>query len=130
MFSHICIGTADVPRARAFLADVLAPLGVRFRFVDAAGRFVTFEGPAGGRPLLFVGRPFDGGPAAPGNGNMVALLARDRASVDACHARAIALGGRDEGAPGLRPHYHPNYYGAYFRDLDGNKFCVACHEAE
>jgi len=130
LISHICIGTADVPRARAFLADVLAPIGVRFRFADPAGKFVTFEGPVGGRPLLFVGRPFDGGPAAPGNGNMIALLARDRASVDACHARAMALGGPDEGAPGLRPHYHPNYYGAYFRDLDGNKFCIACHEAE
>ncbi len=128
MFSHICIGTADVGRARAFLGDVLAPLGIRFRYADPAGAFVTFEGPAGGRPLLFVGKPFDGGPAAPGNGNMVALLAADRKVVDACHARALALGGRDEGAPSLRAHYHPDYYGAYFRDLDGNKFCVACHE--
>jgi len=58
----------------------------------------------------------------------VALLAPNRAAVDRCYSRAIASG--DEGRPGLRPHYHPNYYGAYFRDLDGNKLCVCCHDAE
>jgi hypothetical protein len=61
---------------------------------------------------------------------MIALLAPKRALVDACHAAALKLGGADEGAPGLRPHYHPNYYGAYFRDLDGNKICVCSHHAE
>ena len=57
-------------------------------------------------------------------------LAADRASVDRCHAAAIARGGTDEGAPGLRPQYHPHYYGAYFRDPDGNKLCVCCHDPE
>ena len=59
---------------------------------------------------------------------MVALLAPTRTAVDACYAKALAGGGRDEGPPGLRPQYHPNYYGAYFRDPDGNKICVVCHE--
>jgi catechol 2,3-dioxygenase-like lactoylglutathione lyase family enzyme len=59
---------------------------------------------------------------------MTALLAPSRAAVEAAHAAALANGGRCEGAPGLRPHYHPNYYGAYFRDPDGNKIGVCCHD--
>ncbi len=82
------------------------------------------------RPLLLVCRPFDGGAPAPGNGQMQALLARDRATVERCHALALAGGGSCEGPPGLRPHYHRDYYGAYFRDPDGNKLCVVCHEPE
>jgi lactoylglutathione lyase len=60
---------------------------------------------------------------------MVAFLASDRAQVDAAYRTALAHGGIDEGAPGLRPEYHANYYGAYFRDTEGNKLCVACHSA-
>ena len=60
----------------------------------------------------------------------IAADVSDRASVDRCHSAALARGGACEGPPGLRPHYHPNYYGAYFRDPDGNKLCVCCHEAE
>jgi catechol 2,3-dioxygenase-like lactoylglutathione lyase family enzyme len=59
---------------------------------------------------------------------MMAFLAPDRATVDAVYALALSLGGRDEGAPGLRPHYHPHYYGAYFRDPEGNKLALACHD--
>ncbi|MDR6673780.1 putative lactoylglutathione lyase [Xanthomonas translucens] len=66
----------------------------------------------------------------PGNGQMLALQAASRAQVDRCHALALAHGARCEGAPGLRAHYHPDYYGAYFRDLDGNKLCVCCHRTE
>ena len=61
---------------------------------------------------------------------MVALLARDRATVCAAHAIALSHGGTSEGEPGLRVHYHPHYFGAYFRDPDGNKLGVACHDAE
>ncbi len=61
---------------------------------------------------------------------MIALLAPERSAVDACHAAAMEQGGADEGRPGLRPHYHKDYYGAYFRDLDGNKICVVCHQPE
>jgi catechol 2,3-dioxygenase-like lactoylglutathione lyase family enzyme len=80
------------------------------------------------RPLLLIGAPHDGAPATVGNGAMTALLARERACVDAAHAAALAHGGRCEGPPGLRPEYHAHYYGAYFRDPDGNKLCVCCHE--
>jgi lactoylglutathione lyase len=61
---------------------------------------------------------------------MTALLAPGRAQVDAAYARALELGGSDEGAPGLRPHYHAHYYGAYVRDPDGNKLCICCHDPE
>ncbi len=57
-------------------------------------------------------------------------MASDRATVDRCHAAARAHGGQSEGSPGLRPHYHANYYGAYFRDPAGNKLCVCCHKPE
>ena len=80
------------------------------------------------RPLLLLGRPFDGEPAAPGNGHMTAILAPSRDTVDRSYATALRLGGSDEGAPGLRPWYHPDYYGAYVRDPDGNKLCFCCHE--
>jgi predicted lactoylglutathione lyase len=68
-----------------------------------------------------VGRPYDQQPAGNGNGWMVAFAAPSRAAVDAAHSAAMAAGGRDEGAPGPRPHFAPDYYGAYVRDLDGNK---------
>lgn len=61
---------------------------------------------------------------------MIAFLAESRLLVDQCHALAILHGGTCEGKPGLRPNYHPDYYGAYFRDLDGNKLCVCCHQGE
>jgi predicted lactoylglutathione lyase len=71
--------------------------------------------------MIAVCTPYDGGRAQPGNGTMVSLAAPDRATVDRVHAKALSLGAADEGAPGERM---PTFYGAYFRDLDGNKFCV------
>ena len=82
------------------------------------------------RPLFLIGRPYNQQPHAPGNGQMVAFLAPTREVVRQAHAVALAHGGSSEGAPGLRPEYHAHYYGAYFRDPDGNKLCVACHQAE
>ncbi len=61
---------------------------------------------------------------------MVALLVQSRAAVDAAHAAGLAAGGTDAGAPGLRPQYHAQYYGAYLRDPDGNKIGLACHNPE
>ena len=75
-----------------------------------------------------IGTPHDGQPNAPGNGQMTALLASSRARVDKACEIALACGGRCEGPPGLRPEYHADYDGAYFRDTEGNKLCVACHE--
>lgn len=129
MFSHIYVGVSDFARAHAFYAPVMQELGLRQRFNDPEHGWAAWQLPSGGRPLFIIGLPYDGAPHAPGNGQMTAFLAPDRATVDRVHATALAAGGIDEGAPGLRPHYHANYHGAYFRDLDGNKLCVVCHDA-
>ncbi len=129
MFSHIYVGVSDFARGHAFYAPLMRELGLRQRFFEPSRSWAAWQLPAGGRPLFIVGQPFDGQPHAPGNGQMTAFLAADRATVDRVHALALRQGGADEGAPGLRPHYHANYYGAYFRDLDGNKLCVVCHDA-
>lgn len=127
MFSHISLGTDDLPRACAFYDAVLAPLGL--------ARMVTLPeqgaaGYGGDIARFWITRAFDGRPATPGNGAMVAFEAPSRAAVDATHAAALAAGGRDEGPPGLRPLYSPDYYGAYFRDPGGNKLCVVCRRPE
>ena len=127
MYSHTTIGANDLVQAQAFYDAVLAPLGLEVRF---SGDCMVGYGLPGGRPQFLVVRPFDGGDPSAGNGAMIALLASRRGLVDACHAAAMASGGRDEGAPGLRPQYHRHYYGAYFRDPDGNKICVCSHHAE
>ncbi len=130
MLSHAFIGITDFDRAFAFYAAVIAPLGHRLRFHDPAKPWAGWESVQGGRPIFVIGHPFDGNPASVGNGQMTALLAPHRAAVDEAHAAALANGGTCEGPPGLRPQYHANYYGAYFRDPDGNKLCVCCHETE
>ena len=127
MFSHATLGTNDLERAMAFYDAVLATLGLERIQTQPAFGFAGY-GRAGDRARLFVCRPFDRGAASVGNGTHVALLAPDRAAVDAFHAAALAAGGRDEGAPGPRPQYHEHYYGAYARDLDGNKLQACCHE--
>jgi catechol 2,3-dioxygenase-like lactoylglutathione lyase family enzyme len=127
MYSHTTIGANDLVQAQAFYDAVLAPLGLEVRF---SGDGMVGYGLPGGRPQFLLVRPFDGGEPSTGNGAMIALLASRRALVDACHAAALERGGRDEGGPGLRPHYHRNYYGAYFRDPDGNKICVCSHHPE
>ena len=127
MLSHVFIGVNDFDRAVAFYSQVLERLGLVLRFTESDRPWAGWQTPGVARPLFLIGRPFDGQPAAPGNGAMNALLAADRATVDAVHALALQHGGRCEGPPGLRPEYHANYYGAYFRDPEGNKLCVCCH---
>jgi catechol 2,3-dioxygenase-like lactoylglutathione lyase family enzyme len=126
MFSHVTLGTADFERSRPFWVAVMEVLGHPVLFEREGG--IAFGLPTG--PKTFVGPPFDGRPPAPGNGVHIAYLVDSRAKVDAFHAAALAHGGSDEGAPGLRPHYHPNYYGAYVRDPDGNKLQAVCHSAK
>ncbi|WP_442753244.1 VOC family protein [Methylocystis sp. JAN1] len=127
MFSHIFVGVSDFNAAVAFYAPLMAQLGRSLKFVEQERPWAGWSPAWAERPLFLIGRPFEGAPA-PGNGQMVAFIAPDRAMVDACHALALANGGSCEGPPGLRPHYHPHYYGAYFRDPDGNKLCVCCHD--
>lgn len=128
MLSHVYIGITDFERAWSFYAPLMDTLGLQVRFCDPAKPWAAWVSEKAPRPLLVIGAAFNGQPATSGNGQMIALLAPDRASVDQAHALALASGGTCEGPPGLRPHYHPDYYGAYFRDPDDNKLCVCCHD--
>lgn len=103
-------------------------LGQQQRFIDRSRTWAGWQTKGLTRPLFLIGKPFDGEHAA-GNGQMTAFLADSRRQVDAVCQTTLAHGGSSEGAPGLRPEYHAHYYGAYFRDTEGNKLCVACHEA-
>ncbi len=125
MFSHVTIGSDDPDKAAEFYDAVLGTLGIGVFF---KGEGIASYGTATG-PKTFVVRPFDGQPAVPGNGGHIAYLAESRAQVDAFHAKALELGGSCEGPPGVRAHYHPNYYGAYVRDPEGNKIQAVCHSA-
>lgn len=125
MFSHILIGARDLPALVAFYEPVLTALGL-VRMPDEQD-----GGPAGAGwqrpgqrwPLFFVQLPFNGQPASAGNGTQVSFAAATRAQVDAAWAAAMYAGAQDEGAPGLRTQYAPDYYGAYCRDPEGNKLC-------
>jgi lactoylglutathione lyase len=130
LLSHVFLGVADFDRALAFYRRLMPVLGVAERFCVPAESWAGWQVSPGLRPLFVIGRPYNGQPHEPGNGQMAALQADSRAQVGAAHAAALAAGGTCEGPPGLRPHYHPNYYGAYFRDTEGNKLGVACHRAE
>lgn len=128
MISHVFLGISDFERAFNFYSKLMDGLGLTLKFCDASKGWAGWVSDTSPRPIFVIGKPFDGNPSAPGNGNMVALLAPSRYAVRRTHATALALGAMCEGEPGLRPHYHPNYYGAYFRDPDGNKICVCCHD--
>ncbi len=130
MLSHIMVGVSDFSRAMAFYKPVLGALGIQFRFLDDERPWAGWQSTPDPRPLFLVGRPFNQQAHHSGNGQMFAFLASSRQQVDQVHALALACGGTCEGKPGLRPEYHANYYGAYFRDPDGNKLCVAYHHAE
>lgn len=128
MISHVYVGITDFARSLAFYSEIMAGLGYVRRFSEPEKSWAGWASPAAPRPLFLIGAPYDGRSAVAGNGQMVALLAPSRAAVDRAHAQALALGGRCEGPPGLRPQYHADYYGAYFRDPDGNKLGVCCHD--
>jgi catechol 2,3-dioxygenase-like lactoylglutathione lyase family enzyme len=128
MYSHITVGTSKLTRGMRFYDAVLAPLGMkRKRTFKFAASYAPPDFSGVNEPFWVV-RPYDEKDATPGNGVTVAFDAATRAAVDAFHAAALAAGGADEGAPGVREHYHPDYYGAYVRDLDGNKVCAVCHK--
>ena len=122
MIGYVTLGTNDLARAIAFYDALFAEMGVQ-RF-DTTDRF-AYWGKRRGLGMLAVYRPNDGRRATVGNGVMVALAVRSRDRVEHAHRKAIALGAPDEGAPGPRGE---KFYGAYFRDPDGNKLCVFTYE--
>ncbi|MFN7953707.1 MAG: VOC family protein [bacterium] len=120
MIDHIGLEVTDVARSKAFYVKALAPLG--YAVVMEWDSVVGLG--AGGKPDFWI---------AQGEATKklhVAFASPDRKTVDAFHAAAIAAGGKDNGAPGLRPHYHPNYYGAFVFDPEGNKVVAVCHTPE
>jgi catechol 2,3-dioxygenase-like lactoylglutathione lyase family enzyme len=120
MFDHVGLNVRDYRASRAFYEQALAPLGYRvvmdFEQWKAAGFGID------GKPEFWVSErePF-------GTGTHVAFVCDDRSTVDAFHAAALAAGGGDNGAPGLREQYHPSYYGAFVLDPDGNNVEAVCH---
>ncbi|CAM4110406.1 Catechol 2,3-dioxygenase-like lactoylglutathione lyase family enzyme [Novosphingobium lubricantis] len=121
IFTHVCLGSNDIDRARVFYDAALAPLGIA-----NLGSFQD-QGIGYGRKVaeLLILRPLDGGVAAAGNGGTVSFKAPGRAAVRAFHAAGLAAGGSDAGAPGPRGAVK-DAYGAYLRDPDGNKICTYC----
>ena len=125
MFDHVAIVVSDFARSKAFYAQALAPIG-HSRVVE-----IMVEG--GQKPGagfchedgsdLWIS---EGEPPRPLH---MAFRVRSRAAVDAFHAAALAAGGKDNGAPGLRTRYHPNYYGAHVLDPDGHNIEAVCHDA-
>jgi len=121
MIGYVTLGTNDVKRAAAFYDELLALIGVR-RIMET-DRSVAW-GTAMDRPSLGVITPHDGKAATPGNGTMVGIAVDAPTTVQKLHAGGLALGGKDEGAPG--PRGTSGFYAGYFRDLDGNKLNVFC----
>lgn len=118
MIGYVTLGTRDLARAATFYDALVAELGGQ-RMMEN-DQFIAWVGP-NNSPGIGITYPFDGQPATVGNGVMVALEVTSAAEVDRIYAKAIALGASDEGAPGQRS---PEFYAAYFRDLDGNKLNV------
>ena len=116
--SYVMIGSNDIARARPYFDAVLPLIGGTIG-ADFMPHGFCYELRGGGR--IWVAPPYDKQVATPGNGNMVGLLCASEAEVQAAHTAALANGGTNEGDPGLRPQYGPDFYGAYVRDLDGNK---------
>ncbi len=124
MIDHLGFSVSDYQRAKAFYVQALAPLGYVLVMevqqdehdAPAAGFGVD------GKPDFWIG-----GEGGLNRAIHVALTAKDRATVDTFYRAALAAGGRDNGAPGLRPHYHPNYYAAFVLDPDGHNIEVVCH---
>jgi len=126
MIDHIGFPVSDYAKSKAFYMQALAPLGYTLLMEIGAEQTESRAPAAGfgasGKPDFWIGG--EGGLEKPVH---VAIVAKDRASVDAFHRAALAAGGKDNGAPGLRPHYHANYYGAFVLDPDGHNIETVCH---
>lgn len=124
MIHHVSVGTNDVRRARAFYDPLMTLIG--FRVLKSSDRSVHY----GASDIVFsLETPVNGKPASPGNGVHIAFQAPDRETVRRFHSAAVANGGSDGGAPGIRGDYNANYYGAFVRDLDGNKIEAVTYTA-
>jgi catechol 2,3-dioxygenase-like lactoylglutathione lyase family enzyme len=137
MLDHMTFRVTDIARAKAFYSAALAPLGYSVCFEGEFGSHILgFAYPDASQPdgkkadVWFIDGPSPyGGPAAT-SGCHLAWRAQSRAQVDAFHRAALAAGGRDNGAPGLRPEYHAHYYGAFVIDPEGNNIEAVCHSPE
>jgi catechol 2,3-dioxygenase-like lactoylglutathione lyase family enzyme len=124
MIHHVSVGTNNIERAKAFYDPLMALIG--FRLLKASDGAVHY----GASDIVFsVETPVDGRPAAPGNGVHIAFQAPDRETVRRFFEIALANGGADEGAPGIRANYNANYYAAFVRDPDGNKIEAVTYTA-
>ena len=120
MIAYITLGTNDLDRAGKYYDALLGEMGARRAMGD--DRFIAWA-IAPDQPMISVIKPFDEKPATVGNGMMIAVAAENPVAVDRMHAKALELGGIDEGAPGVR---NDTVYTGYFRDLDGNKLSFVC----
>ena len=129
MIDHVGFAVADAERSKRFYEQALAPLGITLIMsvgpdkTEAGGTAHGFG--SDGKPYFWVGDN-----ERVGEGTHVAFEAGTRGDVDAFYEAALAAGGRDNGAPGLRPHYHPNYYAAFVFDPDGINIEAVCHKPE
>lgn len=129
VISHVFVGVTDFQKAFRFYSFIMDELKLKLKFCDKEKSWAGWMAPDMPRPLFIIGLPYNREIAVAGNGQMIAILAPTRFAVERAHATALKNGGLCEGPPNFRPHYHRSYYGAYFRDIDGNKICVCCHDA-
>lgn len=128
MIGYVTFGADDIAAAERFYAAFLPALGYVLTVSDE-GLSCTLpqaEGTSFAPPDLYIKAPFNGGPASVGNGTMVAFEVATQAMVRNLHAAALAAGGQDEGAPGFRSAYSPQFYVGYLRDPQGNKLALYC----
>lgn len=118
MLHHVSVGASDIRRAAKFYDAALAPLGME-RTLEFGNTAVAYG--AKDRVEFWVQLPHDGEPASAGNGVHICFTAPSIEAVQAFHKAGLGAGGADDGAPGPRPQYSPDYYGAFLRDPDGNK---------
>jgi len=127
MLLYITLGSSDLQRSLGFYDACLGVLGLSRRITKEDE--IGYAAASDPRCRLWVVTPYDGRPATVGNGSMIALEAASRADVAAFYAAALANGGSDEGAPGLRP-FHAHFYACYIRDPDGNKLSAVCERPQ
>ncbi|HEY5711058.1 MAG TPA: VOC family protein [Allosphingosinicella sp.] len=123
MIGYVTLGTNDIAKARDYYDALFSTIGVG-RLMEFGENF-TMWGKAWGQPGIALTTPYNGEPATAGNGNMTAIVLDERAKVDALYNKAIELGASCEGPPGVRGDEGDQaFYGAYFRDPEGNKLCA------